>query len=322
MADTIHPVRPNGRFGFQPVGGMVEPDGHSQWDSILGLPMNMAYAYGTLRAGDGTYYWPIRGSYETQSRRMHLSEASTPVDFRWAAEGEAAEVGPVQSGTRDGWTGTWRADGSPILATNGPRFRWTESGFLDLTGDLVGPAMQFFMPDEKEPLLYTSRLFKGTGTIKGQDVSGLFFHDSMHMPADVDFIRSAYITDLQGAWVAFATEFEDGTIHAGHLVWGTDNFCIVIVHRTDGPPVIFRDFEVSARISDDYPVEVRYAGPGGETWIWQAHPAGYRDPIRADLPEGHRRIQGWAFREGETRKPVRTEALMETYNGRLAGHLR
>lgn len=321
MADLQHPVRPPGRFGFQAVGGMVEPDGHSQFGPILGLPMNMAYAYGTLRADDGTYYWPIRGAYESVSRRMHLSEASTPVDFVWAPEGEAAEVGPVTTENRDGWTGTWRADGSLIFATNGPQFHWTEPDFLDVRGELVGPAIQFYCPDAQEGLVYTSRLFRGTGTIKGRPVSGLFFHDSMHMPADVDFIRSAVITRLQGAWVAFATEFEDGHIHAGHLVWGTDGFVICIIHRTDGPPVIFRDFEMSARIENDFPVEVRYAGPDGETWVWVAHPEGYRDPIRSDLPEGHRRIQGWCYREGETRKPVRTEALMETYNGRLAGHL-
>ncbi|GAA0616730.1 hypothetical protein GCM10009547_18540 [Sporichthya brevicatena] len=316
MGRQNHPVRPSGRFGFQPVGGMVSPDGHSQWGSILGLPMNMAYAYGTLRAEDGTYWWPIRGSYETVSRRMHLSEARDAVDFVWAPEGEACDVGPVVTEKRDGWTGTWRADGSPVLATNGPEFRWTEPGFLDVHGELVGPAIQFYMPDANEPLVYTSRLFRGSGTIKGQPVRGLFYHDSMHMPADQDFIRSAYITDLQAAWVAFATEFDDGTVHAGHLVWGTEGFDILLIHRTDGESLVLRDLDVAVRISGDYPVEVRYSG-GGETWIWTAHPKGYRDPIRADLPEGHRRIQGWVVREGETRRPVHTEALMETYNGRL-----
>jgi hypothetical protein len=29
-------------------------------------------------------------------------------------------------------------------------------------------------------------------------------------------------------------------------------------------------------------------------------------------------VQGWVHREGETRKPICTEALMETYNPRLA----
>jgi len=314
-------VRQPGHFGFQPVGGLVTADGTSQWDPVSGIPMSMQYAYGTLRGVNSRrYFWPIRGSFRTEARRMHLSVADVGEDFSWASEGEEAYVGPVVHEERDGWMGTWIGD-DILYATNGPEFQWKEGDFLDVRGELVGDALQFLVPDEVESLVYTSRVFRAAGTVLGEDVTGLFFHDSMHMPENRNFIRSSYITDLQAAWVAFATEFEDGNIHAGHLVWGTQGFDLMIIERTDGPPIVAHDLEVDVVIEGDYPVEVVYHGRD-ETWVWTAHGACFRDPIRADLPEGHRRIQGWARRSDETRTPIMTEALMETYNGRLTNVLR
>ena len=64
-----------------------------------------------------------------------------------------------------------------------------------------------------------------------------------------------------------------------------------------------------------YPVKLSYTG-GGETWVWEANEGG-RCPVRHDLPAGHRWRQGWVHHVDEKRRPKTTEALMETYNGRL-----
>ncbi|MGH3556062.1 MAG: NAD-dependent epimerase/dehydratase family protein [Mycobacterium sp.] len=65
----------------------------------------------------------------------------------------------------------------------------------------------------------------------------------------------------------------------------------------------------------DVVADVSYTG-GGETWVWEAGP-GDRCPVRNDLLPGHRWRQGWAHHVDEQRRPKITEALMETYNGRL-----
>jgi len=310
-------VRANGHYGFQPVGGLIEPEAPNHWATVHGVPFAMQYVYGSLRSGDGTYWWPIRGAFTDRARFLHLPESRDGGDFVWAPEGEKSYSGPVQHEERDGWWGVWLPDGTSLLATNGPEIHWTEGDHLDLTGSLLGDAIQFFVPDAKEPLVYTSRLFRGEGTIKGVPVEGLFFHDSMHMPEDMNFILSSYLTELEAAWVAFATEFDDGTIHAGHLVWGTQGFDLMIVHRTDGPPIVAHDLDVEVAFDGEFASEVRYTA-GDETWVWEALPSGGHCPIRTDLPEGHRWSQGWVHRKGETRTPRCTEALMETYNGRLA----
>ncbi|MGH2728882.1 MAG: hypothetical protein ACRDKS_18060 [Actinomycetota bacterium] len=313
-------TRSRGRYGFQPVGGFIAPEPANHWEPVHGLPMAMQYAYGSLRAADGTYWWPIRGAYTEKARFLHLPESTPGTDFVFQPEGDKAYTGPVTHEQRDGVWGVWLPDGSPLLSTDGPTFTWNEGDALNVRGELFGDALQFFVPDADEPLVYTSRLFRGTGTIKGSPVTGLFFHDSMHMPAGMNFITSSYLTALEAAWVAFATEFEDGTIHTGHLVWGTDNYKLMIIQRSDGPPIVAHDLDVEVTfdgLEPPFPSKVRYTGEG-ETWIWEAHASGGRCPVRTDLPEGHRWIQGWVYRQGEMRKPVCTEALMETYNGRLA----
>jgi len=135
------------------------------------------------------------------------------------------------------------------------------------------------------------------------------------------FLTGPLITKLEAAWVAFATEFEDGEVHAGHLIHGTEDFNLMVIHRTDGPSLVARDLEVEVELDGDtmaettFPTKVTYTG-GGETWVWEAAEGG-RCPVRHDLPAGHRWRQGWAHHVDEKRRPKTTEALMETYNGRL-----
>jgi hypothetical protein len=284
----------------------------------------MQYAYGSLRAEDGTYWWPIRGAWAEKARFLHLPQCVPGDDFTWDPIGTTSYSGPVTHEQRGGSWGVWRPDGTALLSTDGPTFLWDEGAALRVTGELIGPALQFSCPDAAEPLVYTSRLFRATGTVKGIPVTGLFFHDSMHMPADVNFIKSSYLESLEAAWVAFATEYEDGSIDSGHLVWGTDGFAIMVVNPSDGEPFVARDLDVSVAWSDKesfgevWPQRVTYRG-GGQTWIWDELPeGGARCPIRTDLPFGHRWLEGWVHRDGETRTPVCTEALMETYNPRLA----
>ncbi|MGH2794443.1 MAG: hypothetical protein ACRDKG_09060 [Actinomycetota bacterium] len=312
-------LRTHGRYGFQAVGGLVEPAAANHWVPAHGIPMAMEYAFGSLRAADGTYWWGVRGSYRDRARFLHLGESDPGQDFRFLVDAEGY-MGSVIHEERDGWWGVWLPDGSSLIATDGPIIRWTEPDILDVEGELIGDAIQLFAPDAQEPLVYTSRPFRVSGTVRGTPVTGLLFHDSMHMPDGQNFITSSYVSALEAAWVAFATEFEDGTIQSGHLVWGTQDFAILIVQRSDGPSIVLRDLSVEVTFDGaepEFPRAVRFTG-GGETWLWEAFSAGGRLPVRKDLPDQHRWTQGWVHREGETRRPVSTEAMMETYNDRLA----
>jgi hypothetical protein len=311
----------SGHFGFQPVAGFIEPTARTHWEDVAGLQMSMQYFYGSLRSADGDYWWPIRGSYTDRARFLHLPESKIGGDFHYVSDETNTYSGPVEHAERDGKWGVWTEDGEPLMLVDDTTMAWNDGTELSVTGELVGPGLQFLCSDEDEAMAYTSRLFRATGTIKGIPVFGLVFHDSMHMKAGANFIKSAYLDKLETAWVAFATEFEDGNIHAGHLVHGTQGFNVMILHRTDGLPLVAREIKVEAELDgeplDDatFPARVTYTG-GGETWVWEAAEGG-RCPVRKDLPAGHRWRQGWVHHIDETRRPKTTEALMETYNARL-----
>lgn len=311
----------SGRYGFQAVASIIEPRASAHWQDVVGLKMNMQYFYGSVRSEAGHYWWPIRGFYTDHARFLHLSESTIGEDFSYATDENSSYGGPVDHRRRDARWEVVTPDGAALMAVDDARMEWNDGTELSMTGELVGPGLQFFTPDEDDPLVYTSRLFRVTGTIKGIPVTGLVFHDSMHSKTGRQFIQGPVITKLEAAWVAFATEFEDGAIHSGHLVHGTEGFNLMIIHRTDGTSLTARDIVVEAELDGEpmadttYPAKVSYTG-GGETWVWEAGP-GARCPLRKDLPEGHRWRQGWAHHIDETRRPKTTEALMETYNGRL-----
>jgi len=311
-----------GHFGFQAVGGLIEPDADAHWRDIAGLPMDMQYFYGSVRSEAGDYWWPIRGYYADKARFLHLSESKNGSDFTYATDETNSYGGPVEHRQRDGRWEVVTPEGTVLMAVDDTHMEWNDGTELTMTGELVGPGVQFVVPDDDDAFAYTSRLFKTTGTIKGVPVTGLVFHDSMHAMPGKHFLTGPLITKLEAAWVAFATEFEDGNIHAGHLIHGTENFNLMVIHRTDGPSLIARDIVVAAELDNPetmsenaYPERVTYTG-GGETWVWEAN-GGPRCPVRHDLPAGHRWRQGWAHHIDETRRPKTTEALMETYNSRL-----
>jgi hypothetical protein len=316
-------VRTSGRYGYSPVGAIIDTDPAPMWSDVNGVPMGMQYFYGSVRSDTGDYWWPIRGCYPDRARYLHLSESKTGGDFTYAKDHDNSYSGPVEHGQRDGKWGVWTPDGTPLMLTWDDKMEWHDGEEVSLTGDLVGGGLQFFVPDQEVPSSYSSRLFRVHGMIKGTEVTGLVFHDSIHIAAGIDYIASPAIAKHEAAWVGFATEFEDGTVHSGHLVHGTENFNILVVHRTDGPPLIARDIECEVELDGEpldehtFPTKVTYRG-GGQTWIWEANEGG-RCPIRPDLEKGHRWRQGWVYQEGETRTPVITEALMETYNRRLIG---
>jgi len=311
----------SGRFGFQPVAALIEPTASAHWHDVAGLPMDMQYFYGSVRSAEGDYWWPIRGFYADKARFLHLSESKIGSDFTYATDETNSYGGPVEHRQRDGRWEVVTPDGTVLMAADDSKMEWNDGTELTMTGELVGSGVQFLCPDEDDPWAYTSRLFRTTGTIKGVPVTGLVYHDTMYAAAGKHVLTGPLITRLEAAWVAFATEFEDGEIHAGHLIHGTEDFNVMIIHRTDGPSLIARDIDVEVELEgepmDDttYPTKVTYTG-GGETWVWEAAEGG-RCPVRKDLPAGHRWRQGWAHSANETRRPKTTEALMETYNGRL-----
>lgn len=319
---------------YRPAGSLVTTAVEPLFQPHFGLPVSMQYVYGSVRSKYGRYYWPIRGSYRRQARHLHLSVAEVKESGEGGRTGDRVGDFQYAVGTGEGYEGpvTWertgeiwevrRDDGQALIAAGDGTLSWTEEGALEIEGEICGPAIRFAVDNNEWPFTYTSRLFRvSRGVIQGKAVRGYIFHDTLHLPDGENFLTSPYQRQLQGAWVAFVTEFEDGAVHAGHLVYGLEGFAVLAIHRTDGPPLLTTDFDVDVEVDDDdFPTRVAYSTPD-QTWVWEGYvdaAAGHaRMPVRTDVGDDHRWVQGVVRLEGETRKVIDSEALMETYQHRL-----
>lgn len=288
---------------YRPDGGLITTSPEPAFRDFYGLPVSMQYLYGSLRSDDGRYFWPIRGSYRDRARHLHLAAAGYLAgkdgaldqvdDFEFAVGTGEGYEGPVDWDHRGGRWGVYRSDGAPIIETDNHGVWWHEGSRLRARGAIDGPGLQFRVSNPQWPFVYSSRLFRvSDAVIDGVQVSGWIFHDTLHLPAGEHFLTSPYQRGLQAAWVAFVTEFEDGAVHCGHLVYGLNGFSILIVHRSDGPPVISNDVKIEAELGDhDFCRKVTYRA-GGETWVWDAYPGEWpyarpcRDRIRSSLEPG------------------------------------
>ena len=191
--NTSSPVRRSGHYGYAPGGAIIDTDPAPLRGAVNGVPMGMQYFYGSVRSGAGDYWWPIRGFYPDKARFLHLSESTIGQDFTDAKDHSNSYSGPVEHGERGGKWGVWTPDGTPLMLTWDDKMEWHDGEEVSLAGDLVGKGLQFFSPDQDVPSSYSSRLFRVRGRIKGTQVSGLVFHDSIHIGEGVDYIASPYI---------------------------------------------------------------------------------------------------------------------------------
>src|SRR5262249_51149485 len=158
------------------------------------------------------------------------------------------------------------------------------------------------VPDAADPLVYTSRCMRGHGTFLGREVEGWWDMDTVHLRDGQDWLVTPYYHDLQGLWVFFTTELDDGTIHHGTMFTGKEGFQGFAVERSDGEPVIAFKPAFDIELDDEeYPVRVAVDAGGGEVWEWKRLPSGSARMPTMNVKGGPRWIQGVVTRQGETR---------------------
>ncbi|AEF37728.1 conserved hypothetical protein [Mycolicibacter sinensis] len=165
--------------------------------------------------------------------------------------------------------GAFRFEGTP------GKFEWSEGDLLSLDGALVGPGVQIYAPDEREPILYISELYKVNGTVLGDDVEGFVFWDHSYWPAGYDWKEFRVFKDLQLGWEAYANEYDDGTIEWGHLCLGREGFNFAGVADQNGAVVM--DSGVTGGIDlgdDDWAQRTRWKMSSGQEWTFELEEGG------------------------------------------------
>lgn len=314
-------TRPRGDFGFRPLVGTYAPrleDMHPR-ATRFGLPIQGIWAYGALRDDAGTLFGLYRklvgpltsglGLFAVRDGVLRVDPASMrtvrgPITRRIEPDVHAYE-GQAMPG-----------DAPLSIEVTEKGYVWSEGDVLRLEATLAAPGFQVYMPGPDESAFYASQLYFAEGTILGTPVSGFALFDQSYMPSGVDWRESVIFEDLEHVWGSFATEYEDGSLEWGHLAFGRDNFAFAVA--ADDAEAILVTTDVTGAVDvepDDWSTRILFHADG-EDWEWIADPDGKLGDFSASR-RGYRAQTGWARRVGETRRPRRWFAWMETFPERI-----
>jgi hypothetical protein len=224
--------------------------------------------------------------------------------------------GLCEIGELDGQWGIYQPGTPPSFAftTHGEQGRWVD-GATDLTLRLHPTALQFATPDAEEPLAYFARAFDVTGgTFDGQPVdAGVVMHEQVYLSSGKGWMLSRHKRELQGAWIAFANRYADGSSEFGSVCAGTRGWQFAVVIASNGHHVL-ADRPAGTVRSDGERFDVRLDLGTDGTWRWRPPAEGGG---RVPLPGPRETTPMWAEgvfqRDGDDRELVFAHTWAEVY---------
>lgn len=274
--ETLAVVSPNrsGTFDCQALasGRTFDARDFVTNDPILGLCREGGYVWGSLRDDQGTLY--------STMRRIAATPPGTSADGRQSLGGKHILLGTgagdgmtmrkearhavdsaALSATLSGDNGVTiasraGADGQPMeLVLDPDTFSYRETGTIDVTGTLVVPPLQWYLPGRDSALLYLSQTWLVKGEVLGRPARGFLFWEEAWMPPggtlyrDKDPLHDAAYT----TWYSWANHWSDGTTEVGHFLFGQQDFHVGVVAHSDGTVTSARSMDaVVTRAADGY----------------------------------------------------------------------
>ncbi len=320
--DQCQKTRRIGEFGHQPVVGLCEPypeQAVRNDQTVMGLPLVGSYLYGAFVTADGYRAAPQRHIRDELAVSLFYYEADSPGDpLAHRGSANRAHRGICQVGEyHDGRWGWWHPEPDPrfVYVEGATSAYWRDRGFVEAEGTLVGDVMQWAIPDLNEPFVYTSRLFRcPTATVDGRAARGFFFRDEVYLRQGHAWTSSAYLNGIESAWTSFVTEFEDGNVHFGHLVWSNENYKLAVVQRTDGDPIVHNRIHGEVVLDPDgYYESARHDLGEDGVWTWRPVAEGGGKMPPSPFEAGPRWREGVVTEQAETRKVVLSNGWSESY---------
>lgn len=192
---------------------------------------------------------------------------------------------------------------------------YTESEVIDVTGTIVTPPLQWFLPGPESSLLYLTQTWLVEGEITGKRVRGFLFWEEAWMPEgarlyiEKDPLHDAAYT----TWYSWANHFEDGTCEVGHFLYGNGDFHVGVVAHSDGTVTSATTMDaVIQRNPDGYWHDRIDYVIDGEEWVCEADPRGRMEGL-GKVPNPQQ--EGFIHRVSDTRKPDVWMAWGETVPG-------
>lgn len=195
--------------------------------------------------------------------------------------------------------------------------QWAEGELCELTGAGLGPGMHFFGVDRDWPFMYVTRAFWTTGTVLGEEVSGIIWFDHGYWRDRGEWKEMPFYTRRQVAWNVFSNRYDDGTHEWGHIVRGTGGIGACMVASGDDAIVTTGDFVSTFVLDDqDYVSSARYDA-GDHTWEFTADEAGRMIHFNKARWAGYRAQSGLMRRVGDTRRVENGFVWLECFADRI-----
>lgn len=273
--------------------------------TVLGLPKEGSYFYGSWRDEDGALLRALRGVNGDSSPFRFLF---TSAPGRQLARDPQADAGlfsgPVTT-TRDGDSVTFASVGAqPSNAFSWVHrpdgVDWSEGDYLSVSGRSLGPGLQWFNTFAGGACYSITAKYRSSGLFQGRRVEGFVGHEIHYFPAGMDWVRSVFGRGREICWQQVANEYEDGSTIQGTFAFGQDGWGFAMLHDEHGQFHCTTDVRVAARVRPSgYPESIRYSFLD-QSWTWRIDPLGERAPVSPGSPLFG--ADGTCTRDGDTRK--------------------
>ena len=322
------------KFGGKAIVGAHQASAAAMIDDspIMGMPRERTFIYGNVRDAEGNLHELVRGfagvgfggldQFFAQS-----SEGQETLRINMAAMGGTApSTGHKAELDQRGnavWTPGGGVEGKPFrltMSADGSHSHWSEDGLFELDGKLLGPGLQWCVPDATNCQYYVSQIYEVEGTYMGKPVKGMWGFDQSYLPQGVLMYGGEdpmFLEDQHHrCWYTWATRYEDGTYESGHFVLGTDRVGFALITDQSGNLILDTDVhgEVQLREEDVFPKRIVVHTRGGN-FEFLPDPKGRMPDLLGNIQSHTPQNEGRWQRIGETRRPAVWFAWGEVQDG-------
>jgi len=308
-----------GNFGYKALVGPHRADAAAMVDPrpFFGLAPEATFLYGCLRDEKGEMYELCRNipwkKRSIGSNGLFMESTAGQQALRIIPEVSQAAansndfVGKLE-GDMAVFTSPKGVQGKPYRITySRTRCTWFEQDVCDLKGELIGPGLQWHIPDPDIGIFYVSQLFQLTGTVRGKKVRGMIGFDQTYLRDGA--ILYAGQDPLTGpkqhrAWYTWATRYKDGTLDGGHFLLGHDRMGFALLTNEKEQLTLVTDVEGDIEIGPDntFPkgLKLRF---GTQEWEFLPDPKGTMPDLLGLVQPSTPQVEGRWRRIGDKREP-------------------
>jgi len=297
-------VKPPGDFGGACLIGecsftsdLLQPS-----STYFGLQKSGSYLYGTLRDEEGNLLRILRGVEAAESTMCSVFVAEPRGQLQRDLRSDQMWSGP---------TSIVGDDGAVVFASVGPDERgsfrfvnsangcvWTEGDLVAVSGDAVGPAVQWFNTWGGGACFSATSKYRVRGACVGRAVEGFVGHEIHYFPVGFNWLNAPYGRGREICWQQIANEYDDGSMIQATFAYGVDGWGFAMLHDEQGAFFGATDVRAEATVrANGYPETIRYEF-ADQSWTWRIDPQGERPSIAGIAMLG---ADGTCVRDGDTR---------------------